>query len=90
MLPASAGYGAPLQPPWEWGTIHVRPRQYCAGVAIQVGSQVKLGGYGVSVFRVVELDYDGDPDRALIQSVEDVPGSYPFPAKISTLHPVDG
>lgn len=52
---------------------------------VAVGDVVKLGEAGVSRFRVLELD----DTTALIETVDDAPGRYPWPARLSELHPAD-
>lgn len=42
---------------------------------------------GVSVFEIVELDYQGDPARVLVQPVDAAPGAYPFPTPVKYLVP---
>lgn len=59
-------------------------------MVFEVGSLVKLGAAGVSVFRVVALDDDGNLDRVIIEPVADAPGGYPFPMSARLLVPVDG
>ncbi|MDO3651163.1 hypothetical protein [Nocardia mangyaensis] len=54
---------------------------YCR--VMQEGDLVRLGGGGVSQFRVLEVD----GDRALVQSTLEVPGSYPFAMRAVDLHP---
>lgn len=55
---------------------------------MNVGDPVRIGTNGVSQFRIVEID----GDRALIQSVLDVPGAYPFSMRLCYLvaEPTDG
>ncbi|MEV6071841.1 hypothetical protein AB0L82_35330 [Nocardia sp. NPDC052001] len=50
-----------------------------------VGDRVLLVVGGVSIFEV--LDIAGD--TATVQSVADVPGRYPFPARVSALVPAN-
>ncbi|WP_067671809.1 hypothetical protein [Nocardia miyunensis] len=63
--------------------------EYAHLVALEVGSLVKLVAGGVHVFRVVEVDVDGDPDLGLVEYVEETPGTYPFIARLSRLVPTD-
>jgi hypothetical protein len=58
-------------------------------MALQVGSRVKLIEGGVSVFRIVEMEADGDPTHVVVEPVEDAPGGYPFPTPIQHLVLVD-
>ncbi|WP_280196270.1 hypothetical protein [Nocardia farcinica] len=53
------------------------------------GDKVLIGTGGTQVFAVIEVDYLGDAERVLIQSVDDAPGVYPFPARVSELRAVD-
>ncbi|WP_280315389.1 hypothetical protein [Nocardia abscessus] len=39
------------------------------------GSLIHLVAGGVSVFRIIELGVDGDPTTALVQAVDDSPGT---------------
>ncbi|MGW6728706.1 hypothetical protein ACWF9G_22640 [Nocardia sp. NPDC055029] len=48
---------------------------------MNVGDQVRIGANGVSLFRIVEIA----DDRALILSVLNVPGAYPFSMRLSDL-----
>ena len=52
---------------------------------VEVGDLVQLGPDGVSRFRVLEID----DDTALIETTDDAPGRYPWPARLSELHPAD-
>jgi hypothetical protein len=58
-------------------------------VGLQVGSRVKLVEGGASVFRIVEMEADGDPTHAMVEAEGDAPGIYPFPAPIQSLVPVE-
>ncbi|WP_459963984.1 hypothetical protein [Nocardia sp. IFM 10818] len=51
---------------------------------VKVGDKVRIGPAGVSVFRVLEFDDEG---RAVIESVTDAPGRYPFPMPVRDLVP---
>ncbi|MFC4373305.1 hypothetical protein ACFO5K_04250 [Nocardia halotolerans] len=55
----------------------------------EVGARVRLHAGGASVFEVLEVDYEGDPERVLIQSVEDTPGTYPWSAKTTLMVAAD-
>ncbi|MBF6102269.1 hypothetical protein IU510_30075 [Nocardia cyriacigeorgica] len=55
----------------------------------EVGSLIKVVAGGVSVFRVLEIGVDGNPDMALVQSVEDQPGVYPWRTELSLAVPAD-
>lgn len=50
------------------------------------GDRVLLVVGGKSVFEVVEL-VEEDGGRALVQAIADVPGRYPFSARIADLVP---
>ncbi|MFB8001529.1 hypothetical protein [Nocardia sp. NPDC056000] len=52
---------------------------------VNVGDRVLLVVGGVSIFEV--LDVAGE--IATVQSIDDVPGRYPFPARVSALIPAD-
>ncbi|WP_043717412.1 hypothetical protein [Nocardia asiatica] len=41
-------------------------------------SLIHLVAGGMSVFRIVEISVDGDPTKALVQAVDDSPGTYPW------------
>jgi hypothetical protein len=58
-------------------------------VSFEVGSLVKLGEGGVSVFRIVAMDDDGDPSRVIVEPDSDAPGGYPFPTPVASLVPAD-
>ncbi|MGY2148829.1 hypothetical protein ACW9HM_05065 [Nocardia gipuzkoensis] len=51
---------------------------------VQVGDKVLLVASGVSVLRVLELE---DDTHALVESVLDAPGRYPFSVRIDSLVP---
>lgn len=51
----------------------------------EVGQRVRLHANGGSVFRVLEVDYMGDPDRVLIESVLDTPGTYPWSTRTTLM-----
>ncbi|MGY2033124.1 hypothetical protein [Nocardia gipuzkoensis] len=51
---------------------------------VQVGDKVLLVVSGVSVFQVLELE---DDTHALVESVLDEPGRYPFSVRIDSLVP---
>ncbi|NKY28560.1 hypothetical protein [Nocardia gamkensis] len=44
-------------------------------VQFEEGSLIHLVAGGVSVFRMVKLGVDGDPAKALVQTVGDSPGT---------------
>ncbi|MBA4858060.1 hypothetical protein [Nocardia farcinica] len=52
---------------------------------VDVGDVVKLGDGGVSRFRVLEID----GPTATVETIEDAPGRYPFPARVADLRPVE-
>jgi hypothetical protein len=56
-------------------------------VAFQVGDRVQVRASPVSVFEVVAVDVDGDPDAVMIQAVDDTPGRYPWHYRASDLIP---
>ncbi|WP_330251799.1 hypothetical protein OG874_37655 [Nocardia sp. NBC_00565] len=57
-------------------------------MAIGVAPHVRLGEGGVSV---IEVGVDGDPNRALVESVDEPkPGVYQWPTDIRRLVPADG
>lgn len=51
-----------------------------------VDDRVLLVAGGQSVFTILEIDDDG---YALVKSVTDAPGSYPFPVRLTDLVPVE-
>ncbi|WP_280503407.1 hypothetical protein [Nocardia farcinica] len=55
----------------------------------EVGSLIRIVAGGVNVFRIVEIGVDGNPDMALVQSVEDRPGTYPWQTELSLAVPAD-
>lgn len=55
-------------------------------IEIGVGQRVRIGEHGVSVFEVLEIEDEG---HALIESIEDVPGRYPFSMRIGDLRLVE-
>ena len=55
-------------------------------IELGVGQRVRIGEHGVSVFEVLEIE---DEDHVLIQSIEDVPGRYPFSMRRTDVVPVD-
>jgi hypothetical protein len=58
-------------------------------VVFQVGDRVQVKASPVSVFEVVEVAVDGDPDAVLIQAVDDAPGRYPWHYRASDLIPAE-
>ncbi|WP_330185997.1 hypothetical protein OHB26_39520 (plasmid) [Nocardia sp. NBC_01503] len=50
---------------------------------VNVGDRVLLMVGGVSIFEVL----DSDGETATVQSVDDAPGRYPFPSRVSALVP---
>ncbi|CAM4521202.1 hypothetical protein NONI108955_41855 [Nocardia ninae] len=52
---------------------------------VNVGDRVRIGVSGVSVFTVVEIE----GDRAVVESIEDVPGRYPWSARVADLVPAE-
>ncbi|VFA96143.1 Uncharacterised protein [Nocardia farcinica] len=55
---------------------------------IGVNDLVRIRPGGVSVFRVLELDSDGE--HAVIEAAdESVPGRYPFPMRLADLIPAE-
>lgn len=55
----------------------------------EVGARVRLHANGETVFEVLEAEYQGDPERVLIQAVEDTPGTYPWPASTKFMVPAE-
>ncbi|WP_280227535.1 hypothetical protein [Nocardia farcinica] len=55
----------------------------------EVGSLIRIVAGGVSVFRILEIGVDGNPDMALVQSAEDRPGTYPWQTELSLAVPAD-
>ncbi|WP_280484548.1 hypothetical protein [Nocardia cyriacigeorgica] len=53
---------------------------------VHIGERVRLVAGGVSVFEVREIR---SPQHAIVESVEDAPGRYPFLARIADLVPAD-
>ncbi|WP_228805822.1 hypothetical protein [Nocardia higoensis] len=51
----------------------------------EVNDQVRIRPAGVSVFRIVEID----DEHALIESVDEAPGRYPFSVPLTDLHPAE-
>ncbi|TDP29847.1 hypothetical protein [Nocardia ignorata] len=51
----------------------------------EVGQRVRLHANGGSVFKVLEVDYEGNSERVLIESVEDTPGTYPWSASTTLM-----
>jgi hypothetical protein len=56
-------------------------------VAFQVGDLVQVRVSPVSVFEVLEVNVDGDPEVVLVQAARDAPGRYPFHYRVSDLIP---
>lgn len=54
-------------------------------LAMQSGDHVKVHADGVSVFAIVSID----EDEAVIESVVDAPGRYPWATKLAYLVPVE-
>ena len=50
---------------------------------MQPGQQVRLGAGGVSVFTVVSVDEDDG--TAIIEATADIPGKYPWSARLADL-----
>ncbi|MEV4158463.1 hypothetical protein AB0J48_36140 [Nocardia salmonicida] len=55
----------------------------------EVGARVRLHAQGATVFTVLEVDYQGDPQRVLVEAVETTPGTYPWPASTELMVPAD-
>ncbi|MFD3431308.1 hypothetical protein [Nocardia fluminea] len=53
---------------------------------LEVGARVPLHPNGATVFKVLEVDYQCDPDRLL---VDDTPGTYPWPASTALMVTAD-
>lgn len=53
---------------------------------MKIGDRVRIRPAGASVFTIVGT---GEDDRFLIESVEDVPGRYPFSMKPDDLIPAE-
>ncbi|WP_280498903.1 hypothetical protein [Nocardia cyriacigeorgica] len=51
------------------------------------GDRVRLVDGGQQVFVIVECPYQGDPERALVESEDDAPGRYPWPTPVKYLVP---
>ncbi|MBF6522823.1 hypothetical protein IU411_21345 [Nocardia farcinica] len=60
-------------------------RSSIVGWVFEVNDQVRIRPAGVSVFRILELD----DEHALIESVDDVPGRYPFSVPLTDLIPAE-
>ncbi len=58
-------------------------------VQFEEGSLIHLVAGGVSVFRIIELGVDGDPTTALVQAVDDSPGTYPWPTDLAHAVPAE-
>ncbi|MGW5514270.1 hypothetical protein [Nocardia africana] len=58
-------------------------------MSFEVGSLVKLGEGGASVFRIVAMDDDGDPTRVIVEPATQAPGGYPFPTPVASLVPAE-
>jgi hypothetical protein len=55
----------------------------------EIGARVRLHATGATVFEVLEVDYQGDPERVLVEAVDDTPGTYPGPASTTMMVPAD-
>lgn len=53
----------------------------------EVGALVRLHANGATVFKVLEVDYMGDPDRVLIEAVAETPGTYPWSTRTTFMVP---
>jgi hypothetical protein len=51
-----------------------------------IGQHVRIGDVGVSVFEVLEIE---DDEHVTIQSIDDVPGRYPWSMRTRDLVPVE-
>ncbi|MFD3594349.1 hypothetical protein ACFWU5_16620 [Nocardia sp. NPDC058640] len=58
-------------------------------MSFEVGAHVRLHANGETVFQVLEVEYMGDPERVLIQAVEETPGTYPWPARTTFMVPAE-
>lgn len=54
-------------------------------VSWNAGDRVRIVEGGKQVFVIREVPYQGDPARALVESVDDTPGTYPWPALVKYL-----
>ncbi|GAA1651883.1 hypothetical protein [Nocardia ninae] len=52
---------------------------------VNEGDRVRIGTSGVSVFTVVDIE----DDRAVVESVEDAPGRYPWTVRVADLVPAE-
>jgi len=52
---------------------------------IAVNGLVRINPAAVSLFRVLEIDPDGE--HAVIEAADDVPGKYPFRMRLADLKP---
>ncbi|MFC4376358.1 hypothetical protein ACFO5K_19875 [Nocardia halotolerans] len=50
---------------------------------------MRLHPNGATVFKVLEVDYQGDPEQVLVDAVDDTPGTYPWPASTTLMVTVD-
>ncbi|WP_280201409.1 hypothetical protein [Nocardia cyriacigeorgica] len=50
-----------------------------------VGDRVRIVAGGQQVFVIREIPYQGDPERALVESVDDTPGTHPWPTPVRFL-----
>ncbi|MEU4651921.1 MULTISPECIES: hypothetical protein [Nocardia] len=55
----------------------------------EVGARVRLHPNGATVFKVLEVDYQSDPERVLVEAVDDTPGTYPWPASTALMVTAD-
>ncbi len=59
------------------------------GVSWIVGDRVRIVEGGQTVCVIRELDYQGDPNRVLVEPEGDAPGKYAWPAFTKYLVPAD-
>ncbi|NEW33861.1 hypothetical protein GV791_15000 [Nocardia cyriacigeorgica] len=51
------------------------------------GDRVRVVEGAQQVVIIREIPYQGDPERALVEPVDDAPGSYPWPTPVRFLVP---
>lgn len=58
-------------------------------VQFEVGSLIHVVAAGVSVFRILKIGVDGDPNKAIVEAVADTPGTYPWPTDLTYAVPAE-